>query len=168
MINFRTDVLPLKNRLYRIALRITLHTGEAEDIVQETMIKAWNHREELESPSSAEAFCVTVCRNMALDYVSRKESQNKTLDEQSMDQEDNAASPFQTLSRQDGLNWVHRLFNRLPEKQRTIMQLRDIEGKPYKEIAALLHISEEQVKINIFRARQKIKLEFEKIDRYGL
>lgn len=168
MINFRTDVLPLKNRLYRIALRITLHTGEAEDIVQETMIKAWNHREELESPSSAEAFCVTVCRNMALDYVSRKESQNKTLDEQSMDQEDNAASPFQTLSRQDGLNWVHRLFNRLPEKQRTIMQLRDIEGKPYKEIAALLHISEEQVKINIFRARQKIKLEYEKIDRYGL
>ena len=168
MINFRTDVLPLKNRLYRIALRITLHTGEAEDIVQETMIKAWNHREELESPSSAEAFCVTVCRNMALDYVSRKESQNKALDEQSMDQEDNAASPFQTLSRQDGLNWVHRLFNRLPEKQRTIMQLRDIEGKPYKEIAALLHISEDQVKINIFRARQKIKLEFEKIDRYGL
>lgn len=168
MINFRTDVLPLKNRLYRIALRITLHTGEAEDIVQETMIKAWNHREELESPSSAEAFCVTACRNMALDYVSKKESQNKTLDEQSMEQEDNAASPFQTLSRQDGLNWVHRLFNRLPEKQRTIMQLRDIEGKPYKEIAAILHISEEQVKINIFRARQKIKLEFEKIDRYGL
>ncbi len=168
MINFRTDVLPLKNRLYRIALRITLHTGEAEDIVQETMIKAWNHREELESPSSAEAFCVTVCRNMALDYVSKKESQNRTLDEQSMEQEDNTASPFQTLSRQDGLNWVHRLFNRLPEKQRTIMQLRDIEGKPYKEIAALLHISEEQVKINIFRARQKIKLEFEKIDRYGL
>ena len=82
MIDFRTDVLPLKNRLYRLALRITLHTGEAEDIVQETMIKVWNRRQEFESPSSAEAFCITACRNLALDYQSRKESQNKTLDEQ--------------------------------------------------------------------------------------
>ena len=72
------------------------------------------------------------------------------------------------LSRQDGLQWIHRLFQLLPEKQRTVLQLRDIEGKSYKEIAAFLEISEEQVKVNIFRARQRIKSEFEKIDRYGL
>ena len=148
MIDFRDDILPLKNRLYRLALRITAHTGEAEDIVQETMIKAWNHREELDTPSSAEAFCITACRHLALDSIARKERQ--------------------MLSRQDGLQWIHRLFQLLPEKQRTVLQLRDIEGKSYKEIAAFLEISEEQVKVNIFRARQRIKSEFEKIDRYGL
>jgi RNA polymerase sigma-70 factor (ECF subfamily) len=48
------------------------------------------------------------------------------------------------------------------------MQLRDFEGKPYKEIAQILGITEEQVKVNIFRARQAIKLQFQKIDNYGL
>ena len=48
------------------------------------------------------------------------------------------------------------------------MQLRDIEGKPYKEIAQELQISEEQVKVTLFRARQRIRQQFEKIDRYGL
>ena len=168
MINFRDDVLPLKNRLYRLALRITAHTGESEDIVQETMIKAWNHRDEFEAPSSVEAFCVTVCRNMALDYIAKKERQNTPLDNIAYEQADNAATPFQTLSHEDSKEWIHKLFEHLPEKQRTIMQLRDIEGKPYKEIACLLQISEEQVKVNLFRARQKIKNEFEKIDHYGL
>ncbi len=168
MINFRDDVLPLKNRLYRLALRITAHTGESEDIVQETMIKAWNHRDEFETPSSVEAFCVTVCKNMSLDYISKKESQNIALDDSAYEQADNNETPFQKLSHEDGKKWVHQLFQQLPEKQRIIMQLRDIEGKPYKEIADLLGVTEEQVKVSLFRARQKIKAEFEKIDNYGL
>ncbi len=44
-ISFRNDVLPLKNKLYRLALRITIDSAEAEDIVQETLIKVWNKRE---------------------------------------------------------------------------------------------------------------------------
>ncbi|MBP3774461.1 MAG: RNA polymerase sigma factor [Bacteroidaceae bacterium] len=168
MINFKADVLPLKNRLYRLALRITLHTGEAEDIVQETMIKVWAHRAELSGPQSAEAYSMTVCRNMALDYLARKESRHAALDDAAHEQADNAASPFQQMARQDGLMWVGRLFDQLPEKQRTVMQLRDIEGKPYKEIAAILGITEDQVKVTLFRARQRIKEQFEKISRYGL
>ena len=63
---------------------------------------------------------------------------------------------------------VRKLVNGLPEKQRSCMQLRDFEGKPYKEIAEILNISEEQVKINIFRARQSVKEKFQKLDNYGL
>lgn len=168
MINFRDDVLPLKNRLYRLALRITLNTGEAEDIVQETMIKVWQHREELESPSSVEAYSITVCHNMALDSLTKKESQNESLDKSPYDALDNANSPFQTLSQNDRKIWVYKLFAKLPEKQRTIIQLRDIENKTYKEISTILALSEEQVKVTLFRARQRIKQEFEKIDNYGL
>ena len=58
--------------------------------------------------------------------------------------------------------------NALPEKQRSCMQLRDFEGKAYKEIAEILGISEEQVKVNIFRARQTVKERFQKYDNYGL
>jgi RNA polymerase sigma-70 factor (ECF subfamily) len=59
-------------------------------------------------------------------------------------------------------------MNQLPEKQRTCMQLRDVEGKSYKEIAAVMNITEQQVKVNIFRARQTIKQEFLKQEQYGL
>ena len=63
---------------------------------------------------------------------------------------------------------VRRLVDQLPEKQRSCMQLRDFEGKAYKDIAQILGITEEQVKVNIFRARQTIKQQFSKADNYGL
>ena len=65
-ISFRNDVLPLKNEFYRLALRITLNPAEAEDVVQETMIKVWNRREQWEQIESIEAFCLTICRNLSL------------------------------------------------------------------------------------------------------
>jgi DNA-directed RNA polymerase specialized sigma subunit, sigma24 homolog len=64
----------------------------------------------------------------------------------------------------DRIQLVRRLIDQLPEKQRSCMQLRDIEGKSYKEIADIMSISEEQVKINIFRARQTIREQFKKAD----
>jgi RNA polymerase sigma-70 factor (ECF subfamily) len=63
---------------------------------------------------------------------------------------------------------VHRLINELPERQRLMVQLRDIEGKNYKEIATALGLTEDQVKVNLFRARQKIKERYLQIDEYGL
>ena len=66
-ISFQNDILPLKNELYRLALRITLDHAEAEDVVQETMIKVWNRREKWDQIESIEAFCLTICRNQALD-----------------------------------------------------------------------------------------------------
>ena len=60
---------------------------------------------------------------------------------------------------------MRQLVDALPEKQRACMQLRDFEGKQYKEIAAILGISEEQVKVNIFRARQTVKLRFQELDK---
>ena len=68
----------------------------------------------------------------------------------------------------DKIQLVRRLIDTLPEKQRSVMQLRDIEGKSYKEIAQVLDISEEQVKINIFRARQTIRQKFIETEKYGL
>jgi RNA polymerase sigma-70 factor (ECF subfamily) len=59
----------------------------------------------------------------------------------------------------DRIQLVRRLIDQLPEKQRTCMQLRDIEGKSYRDIATVMGITEQQVKVNIFRARQTVKKE---------
>ena len=169
-ISFRNDVLPLKNELYRLALRITLNPAEAEDIVQETMIKVWNRRDRWEELDSIEAFCLTICRNISLDKMRKMENQNQSLEEGEHDAPDQsyASNPEEQAMQQDKLKLIRRLINALPEKQRSAMQLRDFEGKSYKEIAQIMDISEEQVKVNIFRARQTIRQKFLETEEYGL
>ncbi len=167
-VSFRNDVLPLKNQLYRLALRITLDTAEAEDIVQETLIKVWNRRERWNEIDSMEAFCLTICRNLALDRQRRMDNQNEALGDTAEQQPDKASSPFDHAVAQDRMQLVRNIIDSLPEKQRSCVQLRDIEGKAYKEIAQVLGITEEQVKVNIFRARQTIKQRFQNLENYGL
>ena len=84
------------------------------------------------------------------------------------ERQDAGLSPLEQAQQQDKLAHIKRLVDSLPEKQRSCMQLRDFEGKSYKEIARILELSEEQVKVNIFRARQAIKQKFTKLDKYGL
>ena len=167
-VSFRNDVLPLKNALYRLALRITLNSAEAEDIVQDTLIKVWNKRESWAEIDSIEAFSMTICRNLALDRIDRRGSHNASIDEQGIDSQDSAATPLEQTQQRDSAALVRQIIDSLPVNQRMCIQLRDFEGKTYKEIAAALDMTDEQVKINIFRARQTIKQRFTQIDGYGL
>lgn len=168
-LRFRNDILPLKNKLYRLALRITLDSAEAEDIVQETMLKVWKQKDQLDALQSVEAYCLTLCRNMALDRKERKESQTQEL---TPDMQDStlldSRTPHEQLVHEEKMRIVHQLFNELPLNYREVMQLRDIEGKSYREIAKILNLTEEQVKVNLFRARQRIREQFKDIENYGL
>ncbi len=149
-----------------MALRITLNPAEAEDVVQETMIKVWNRRDSWETIDNMETFCLTVCRNLALDKTRHMGNQTLSL-EGEMEPSDSShhANPEEQAIQRDRIRLVRQLIDQLPEKQRSCMQLRDIEGKSYKDIATVLDITEEQVKINIFRARQTIKEQFKKADK---
>lgn len=176
-VSFRTDVLPLKNELFRLAMRITLNKADAEDIVQETMLKVWNKREQWPEIESIEAFCLTICRNLALDRQKRMGLHNAAIVEASADEASGGvavpdtsyhANPEEQAMQRDRVALVRRLMQDLPEKQRTCMQLRDVEGKAYKDIAKVMNITEQQVKVNIFRARQTIKQKFIENEQYGL
>ena len=133
-ISFRNDILPLKDKLYRLAFRITLNSAEAEDVVQDTMIRVWNKRDEWPNFESIEAYCLTVARNLAIDRSEKIDSQHMELTPETQELPD-ALNPYEQLAQSEQLGLNHRLLNELPEKQRSIMQLRDIEGKSYKEIA---------------------------------
>ena len=167
-VSFRNDVLPLKNELFRLALRITLNRVEAEDIVQDTLIKVWDRRFEWESLDSIEAFSLTVCRNLSLDRLRKKENSNDSLEDVNIAEPVASSNPQDRMIQEDRVSLVRQIIDSLPEKQRSCMQLRDFEGKSYKEIAQVLDITEEQVKVNIFRARQMVKQKYLKLDNYGL
>ena len=167
-ISFRHDVLPLKDKLYGLALRITLNPADAEDIVQDTLIKVWNNRERWQEIESIEAFSLTICRNLSLDNVRKQGNQNESLDDGMTERADWASNPYEDILQTDRINLVRNIIDSLPEKQRSCIQLRDFEGKTYREIAEILQITEEQVKVSIFRARQAIKQKFNEIDQHGL
>lgn len=163
---FRNDVLPLKNELFRLALRITQDRAEAEDVVQDTMIRVWKKHDSWDMLDSIEAFCLTICRNLSLDRMKGKRQITENLD----DNPEPVAltTPFEQAQQRDRVRLARQVIDSLPEKQRSCMQLRDIEGKAYKEIATVLNITEEQVKVNIFRARQTVREKMKKIEDYGL
>lgn len=167
-VSFRNDVLPMKNELFRLALRITLNRTEAEDIVQDTLIKVWNRRYEWEDIDSIEAFSLTICRNLSLDRIKKKENNNDSLEDVKVAEPFSSSNPQDRMIQADKINLVKQIVDALPEKQRSCMQLRDFEGKSYKDIADVLGITEEQVKVNIYRARQTVKIKFQEIEDYGL
>lgn len=154
-LEFRTDILPLKDGLYRLALRITLNREEAEDVVQETMIKLWNQHERWQELESIEAYANTICRNIALDHIRRKDNRTVSLEEERPSEQ--STDPYHQMWQQEQIQMIRQIMATLPEKQSTCMHLRDFEGKSYQEIATILQITEDQVKVNIFRARKAIK-----------
>ena len=159
-ISFRTTVLPLGDKLYRLALRITLNRAEAEDVVQDTLLKVWEHRNEWEQINNLEAFAIATCRNRALDVLKRAGRKTAPLDVVDNRQQ-TADNGQQSLEAREQLSLVRRLMDGLPEVQRAIMLMRDIEGQTYQEIAQVLDISETQVKVYLHRARTKVKMGLE-------
>lgn len=164
-LSFQHDILPLKDELYRLALRITQNPAEAEDVVQETLIKVWRRRDTWPDIQNIEAFCLTTCRNLALDKQRHLDNQALALDDAHDPIDPTAASnPEQHAIQRNRVELVRRIIGALPEKQRTCIQLRDIEGKSYRDIADILGITEQQVKVNIFRARQAVRDRFLQLD----
>ena len=97
-ISFQNDVLPLKNKLFRLALRITLNREEAEDVVQDTLIKVWNARDRWLELDSIEAYSLTIARNLSLDRIKKMENQNDSLEEQNTERlDENTSTPSERM-----------------------------------------------------------------------
>lgn len=152
--DIKRDILPLKNIMYRLALRITLNSQEAEDVVQDVIIKLWKMREQLEGVDNLEAYTLRMVRNLALDRQRMKVNQTENIDGMDFLSSSSVEASIETEER---ISNIRQAMERLPEKQRIAMQLRDFESRSYKEIASIMEITEDQVKVNIFRARQAIR-----------
>lgn len=144
------------------------HREEAEDLTQDCLLKAWSKREELADVDNLKAYCLTMCRNLALDRLSAHERSNISLEQSLTDTCTDEPEPDEQLERQQRLDYVRHLIDNLPEKQSTAIQLRDIEGLTYQEAAHIMQLSEDNFKVTLHRARKTLKAAFEKSDRHGL
>ena len=164
---FKQMVLPFQNKLYRFALRLLGTNAEAEDVVQEVFIKAWDRREQLPEYSNVEAWCMRVTKNLSLDVLKSKHRKFR-MNKSEQEVQNPALTPDLQTEVNDVYSRIHQIMETLPEKQKLVIQLRDIEGYSYQEIAEMLEINLNQVKVNLFRARDKVRKRLIKAESYGL
>jgi RNA polymerase sigma-70 factor (ECF subfamily) len=165
---FESRVLPVKNKLFRFAFRLLGSTEEAKDVVQEVFIRVWNGRDQMESIDNMEAWCMRITRNLSLDRI--RSRQRKATDPigESFDIQNDSTTPYEATENSENMQRINQLIASLPEKQRQVMHLRDIEGYSYNEICEILELDMNQVKVNLFRARNAVREKFIKINAYGL
>ncbi len=155
---FKLMVMPYASRLYRLAFRMMGNREEAEDVVQEVYLKLWKMRNELPSYQSIEALAVRITRNLCLDLLRKRKKTLDVVESERREQESGRQStPEDHAEKEEKIQLVHEMINRLPEPQRSLIHLRHIEGKEYDEIAAMVNMTGNAIRVNISRARKKLR-----------
>ncbi len=149
-------VLPFKNKLYRYALRIAGNTFEAEDIVQEVLIKIWKKKEQFLSIDNKEAWCMTITRNLAIDKKRARKMKISSIDDYHHIG-DRESTPSEALEMSETMKTIMSHIDALPERQKSVVHLRDVEGFTYKEISEMTSLSVDQVKVTLHRARKTLR-----------
>jgi len=156
-----TDVIEeIKDKMYRLALRIVGNPEEAEDVVQEVIIKVWDKKEHFSSIENKAGWCMTLTRNQSIDKTRSKHRRTNDIGDYT-NLSSKTPTPAAILETDDLLTKVKQLYNQLPEIQRTVLHLRDIEEYSYDEISKITGFTSNQVKINIYRGRQALKHQLE-------
>ncbi len=153
---FLTQVLPLRDKCFRFAASILRNGPESEDVAQDILCKLWDRRASLVDIDNLEAFAMRATRNLAID---RKRNSNwRTTDTDALfDLSSPDTTPDIQVEQQEALGAVLECMGHLPELQRAILHLREVDELSYDEIATTLDIPESQVKVYLHRARKRIR-----------
>ena len=158
---FKAEVFCWKDLLYRLALRMLNNTSEAEDAVQHTMMNMWQKKDELNRIENVRAFVIKALKNDCL---------NRLKKEKTIEWHRGQFGKMQSLSTETSNGNIVEIIkdeiNKLPQKQKLIIQLYDVEGFDTKEIAGIVDIDEGAVRTNLSRARQKVKMQIIKLREY--
>jgi len=157
---------PFKDKLFRLAKRLLVSTEEAEDATQEILVKLWSKNGNLDSYNSVEAMAMTMTKNYCLDQLKSKRASNLKIVHNNFT--DREPSLDKKVEDRDSLNWVEKVIDQLPEQQRLIIQLRDIEQCEFEEIARILEMNETAVRVALSRARKTIREYMLKTNSYGI
>jgi RNA polymerase sigma-70 factor (ECF subfamily) len=165
---FQNRVIPVKNKLFRFALRMLGNEDEAKDIVQEVFIRVWNGRDQMNEVQNWEAWCMRITKNLSLDRIRLTSKRHIHSISPGLEVREINLTPHEKTEADESMEHVSKLIASLPEKQRQVIHLRDVEGYSYNEICEILELDMNQVKVNLFRARNAVREKLIKINAYGL
>lgn len=164
--DFKKQFLPYQRRLYRAAFLLMGNAQDAEDIVQEAYLKLWKRRNEL-PPNiiNMEAYCITLIKNLCYDTLraSHLDEDGRPPEELNIANDTNVADEIDT---RDEANQVMKLIDGLPQQQRQVILMRDVDDRPYEEIEETTGLSAVNVRVLLSRARKKIREQFKEMMNY--
>ena len=165
-LEFVALVSPFKDKVFRLARRILISVEEAQDVSQEILMRLWNKREQLCEYKSVEAFAMTMTKNYCLDQLKNKRASNLKID--SLEFSENRSKLEDEIENKDSLNWVEKFIQVLPVQQKIILQMRDIEGYEFEQMAEILEMNETAIRVALSRARKSIRESMLKTHSYGI
>jgi RNA polymerase sigma-70 factor (ECF subfamily) len=163
---FLNIVMPFKDKVFRLAKRLLVSQEEAEDATQEILLKLWNNKKQFEKYRNIEAFSMTMTKNFCLDKLKSKHAQNLKIVHSNY--QDNNVSLQKQVELNDSVGWVGKIMEELPEQQKIILQLRDIEQCEFSEIAKMLDMNETAIRVALSRARKTMRERLTKTHSYGV
>ncbi|WP_026753511.1 RNA polymerase sigma factor [Sediminibacter sp. Hel_I_10] len=159
-------VTPFKDKVFRLAKRLLVSSEEAEDATQEILIKLWNNRVKIAEYRNTEAFAMTMTKNFCLDRLKSKQAQNLKIVHSNY--QDHTISLQKEVENRDSVSWVSKIIEELPEQQKIILQLRDIEEYDYDEIAKVVDMNPTAIRVALSRARKTIREKLTHTHQYGI
>ncbi len=161
---FKNTVIPFSVKLYPLIFRILRNEEATRDALQELMMKLWNKRTDLDKCTNLPAYIITVAKNYCFDLVKKKRPVIlKEDDDYKILNIEEKGFDFEKREKYDH---VHKTIEKLPDKLRTVIQLRDIDGFTFEEIKEMTGFEITYIRVILSRARQKVKEEIEKIYDY--
>lgn len=163
---FLQQILAVQDSMFRLAKRLLTSTEEAEDAVQEVLGKLWQNMNTLTSISNLEGYAMTMIKNYCLDRLKSKQAAQLRLVHYKHDRA--TGSLDQQIDDRDSVAQVLDFLEELPEQQKLVLQLRDVEQYDFETIAQITELSEGAVRVALSRARKTIRKKLIKAHQYGI
>lgn len=139
---------------------------DAEDALQDVMMRLWSNRQQLDTYQSVEALAVQMTKNLCLDRL-KSHARQKPVDNADLSNvAASQVSPYRQTELTDSASQIHRLIDELPDTQKLILHLRDVEEYSFDEIEQITGLSINSIRVNLSRARQCLRDGYLKVNDY--
>lgn len=162
--DFRQHIIVLSRDVYPMARRLLGSEELARDAIQQSMMKLWENRHKLFQYDNKRAFVFKVVRNVCLDELKRKKP---ILSDGDIYENLQIVNPELTQDRKEIFIFINECISTLSENQRDVIQMRDIDGLEFEEIAEILGMEVQYIRVLLSRARKAVKEKLMKIYAYG-
>lgn len=156
---FKSSFMPFQPKMYRVAFSILRNTQDAEDIVQEAYLRLWKKRNEPDADKINEAYCVMMVRNLCIDFI-RSSHGDMEGDINDAVQYQVAEDVYTSIEKRDEVRELKKLISSLPETQKKVVLLRDVNGLTFEEIERATGLGAVNIRATLSRARKRLREQF--------